>query len=303
VPTDANMSTSFTDATAARMNKSRRKRRSKRTSARPVQVASRSTSASNSVVGIGNVMATEGLSVSAFIRSISVKGLSIASVVALFAAIQTSMDLSPVISALGGPLVAEMATLATIAVAWPWLTGNWPSRARGVATAIVGIAFAQVAVQSAVRLQNDAVIRQGDSSVQAVERISAAGLVIDGAHFVNSDLTGATFINSTLKNVDFRGANLSEGDFQDARFENVNFSGANICAADFRGADLSQARHLDAVADDAFAIFDAKTKFPPHLSLIDFNGAVDAGNREALLYSCKPGTTVLKQLAPIGTKE
>lgn len=88
-------------------------------------------------------------------------------------------------------------------------------------------------------------------------RISLAGVRLDGAWLAGINLSGATlpsasfqqavlrganFENANLQHVDFSGADLTGANLQGAILKNANLAGARLGVADLRGANLAELR-------------------------------------------------------------
>jgi len=88
-------------------------------------------------------------------------------------------------------------------------------------------------------------------------RVSLAGVRLDGAWLTGINLSGATlpsasfnqavlrganFENANLQHADFGGADLTGANLQGAILKNANFAGARLGVADLRGANLGEAR-------------------------------------------------------------
>jgi len=93
------------------------------------------------------------------------------------------------------------------------------------------------------------VLRGGDLSEAALDRVSLSGAALSGANLrkanlrkadlSGADLREATLDGANLREVNLSGSDLSGSDLREATLRGANLSGANLRKADLRGANLS----------------------------------------------------------------
>lgn len=72
--------------------------------------------------------------------------------------------------------------------------------------------------------------------------INLSGAVLPSASFHQAVLRGANFENANLQHADFSGADLTGANLQGAVLKNANFAGARLGVADLRRANLAELR-------------------------------------------------------------